>query len=152
MHRPNDTNFDCIRYDPLLMHPLLYLDNLSAAVHGSTLYFWIWSLSSCGFLCIIILLVERWRRSKIFAHAKSVHNCVTTLANLTRSDQSQKLMQWKWNQTAQWTRYGASKAVFWRRSLFYLLLMIVLVLSMMPACGYVLAQVTPSFRCVLLRY
>ena len=133
------------------MHPLLCPDDWLAAVNASTRYHWIWSFSSCGFLCIVILLVERLRRSNILTHANSVHSCVTALANLTRSDQFQKLLQRKWNQSLHW-KFHALKAVSWRRSLFYLLLMIVLALSMVPACGYVLAQVTPSFCCVLLYY
>ena len=97
-------------------------------------YQWIWGVSSCGFVGIFLLLVERLKCAHIMSQAKSVHNCIMTLASSSRSECGQRFLIWRWNMT--------SKIPPWRRFLFFCLLMILLSLTTIPASAYVLAQVT----------
>ena len=98
---------------------------------------WMWCIGSFSFTCMVTLFVERLRSVNLVAHATQVHNVLATIASLAKSDNRlfQNFERWRTNagvSVSQW-HFG--------RLYFYILFLLLLMVSATPSVGYVLAQV-----------
>lgn len=106
-----------------------------ASVSASTPYQWLWVLLDCVVISVIALLTERLKRNNRISKAEQVHEI---LLMLTHQPQPKKAVdQWRSNAVADQAPQDMTDKLrsveLWRRVLFYLMHIPILLITSLPA-------------------